>query len=151
MVQLLNIKQACKISNSFIHLLLTCTSTTWMESQHPLIFLDPSPAFLMRITPAKPWSKSQRYTEETPPSKYLNNTDIRCHKRLKLTGYQTLHIRFLLWHLQVSVLIEGIVCLNLEFPQAGWRHCAVFNGRFILITPRGSEEWNIQILDRGIY
>lgn len=80
MVQLLNIKQACKISNSFIHLLLTCTSTTWMESQHPLIFLDPSPAFLMRITPAKPWSKSQRYTEETPPSKYLNNTDIRCHK-----------------------------------------------------------------------
>lgn len=48
---------------------LTCTSTTWMESQHPLIFLDPSPAFLMRMTPANPWSKSQRYTEETPPSK----------------------------------------------------------------------------------
>lgn len=50
---------------------LTCTSTTWMESQHPLIFLEPSPAFLMRMTPANPWSRSQRYTEETPPSKYL--------------------------------------------------------------------------------
>lgn len=32
----------------------TCTSTTWMESQQPLIFFDPSPAFFMRITPAKP-------------------------------------------------------------------------------------------------
>ncbi len=54
---------------------LTCTSTTWMESQHPLIFLEPSPAFLMRMTPANPWSRSHRYTEETPPSKYLRERE----------------------------------------------------------------------------
>lgn len=52
---------------------LTCTSTTWMESQQPLIFFEPSPAFLMRMTPAKPWSRSHRYTDETPPSKYLQH------------------------------------------------------------------------------
>ena len=34
--------------------LVTCTSTTWIESQQPLIFLDPSPAFFIRITPANP-------------------------------------------------------------------------------------------------
>ena len=36
----------------------------------PLIFLDPSPAFLMRMTPANPASKSHKYTDDTPPSKY---------------------------------------------------------------------------------
>ena len=48
----------------------TWTSTTWIESQHPLIF-SVSPAFLMRKTPAKPWSKSHKWTEHTPLSKYL--------------------------------------------------------------------------------
>ena len=52
-------------------LYLTCTSTTCIESQQPLIFFDPSPAFLINTTPAKPWSKSHKYTEDTPPSKYL--------------------------------------------------------------------------------
>ena len=35
------------------------------------MILSVSPAFLMRTTPAKPWSKSHKYTEHTPLSKYL--------------------------------------------------------------------------------
>lgn len=124
------------ISNELI---LTCTSTTWMESQHPLIFLDPSPAFLMRITPAKPCSKSQRYTEDTPPSKYLKK-DRHEVTRGRLSSFTEIsQWDFLGWYSQVSVLVKGVVGLNLEFPQARWRHCTIFNGRFILITPRGSD------------
>jgi len=50
---------------------VTWTSTTWIESQQPCIICDPSPAFLISTTPAKPWSRSHKYTDEMPPSKYL--------------------------------------------------------------------------------
>ena len=50
---------------------ITWTSTTWIESQQPCIICDPSPAFLISTTPAKPWSRSHKYTDEMPPSKYL--------------------------------------------------------------------------------
>lgn len=36
--------EQCLTSKTHLHCLHTCTSTTWMESQQPLIFFEPSPA-----------------------------------------------------------------------------------------------------------
>lgn len=122
-----------------------------MESQHPLIFLDPSPAFLMRITPAKPWSKSQRYTEDTPPSKYLKTHRYPRSQRATPTIYWKPMTLFV-WYSQVSVLVKGVIGFNLEFPQASRWHGTIFNGGFILIAPRGSEVLkNITVMQLKIY
>ena len=49
---------------------LALSITASVNQGLPLIFLDPSPAFLIRMTPANPASKSHKYTDDTPPSKY---------------------------------------------------------------------------------
>lgn len=39
-------------------------------------FIEDFKPFLIKMTPANPWSKSHKYTEDTPDSKYLQRTQI---------------------------------------------------------------------------
>jgi hypothetical protein len=78
---------------------------------------------LIKITPANPWSKSQRYTDETPPSKYLG---IKASSTvLKLEMYKSsahkvnclgfdCNLRDKLTSGHYKVQIKGLVAIALE-------------------------------------
>lgn len=70
----------------------------------------------MRMTPANPCSKSQRYTEDTPPSKYLEQQQGGGGHR---GGTPLVVVMETGGDSQVSVLIKGVVGFDLQLPQAG--------------------------------
>lgn len=43
------------------------------------------------------------------------------------------------WYSQVSVLVKGVVCLDLQLAQAGRGHGSIIDRGLILITPGGPE------------
>ena len=84
----------------------TCTSKTWIESQQPLIFLEPSP------TGPKINSNAQHHIKLT-----LLDENNACKAVVQVPE---INARDTALVIELAISVEGLVCLDFQLAEA-WR------------------------------
>ena len=99
------------------------TSTTWIESQQPLIFLEsPSPAFFIKITPVRNCKVPELVTAMFTSKAVVQVPEVD-------TGHAPLEVH-------LPVLVEGSVGVYLQLSQPFTWHGAIVQWWLVLVAPR---------------